>query len=78
MRVRLGGIENHGPVVEYCELLAQECVKDGGLGARIDWLDYDSDRQSDPNSHWLILEAEGFGRMGIHCRSVQEHEVDMT
>ena len=70
--IRFGGIENHGPVAEYCELLAQDCAEGGGEGSRIDRLHYDSDRPSNPNSHWLVLEVEGFGTTKIHCRSVTE------
>lgn len=74
VEIRFAGINNHDEVAEYCEILAKECKEDGGVGVRIDALHYDADKQSNPNNHWLHLEADGWGSIDIHCRNVTETE----
>ena len=74
--IRFGGIENYDVVAEYCEILAKECKEDGGVGSRIDALDYNSEKLSTQNSHWLNLQADGWGLIDIHCRSVKETDIE--
>lgn len=74
VNIRFGGVNDLARVVQYCELLAQLC--NAIRGVRIDDLKYDLAKHSSPNSHWMVLDAEGCGTAQIHCHSVQESEVD--